>query len=103
MNPDILSGLRSVFDGKDNFMSAHRILKVRRHKRIVPEWVFNDKKIKEVLLKSFPKLREDETQRIRAGRWMRVIQLYFRSQKSYRETAEELGEKTRTIEMIIRS
>ena len=103
MPADTMRGLRSVFDGKDGFMTGHQILKVRRPKRKTPEWTRTQTGIQQILLKAFPKLKTDESQRQRAGRWARVIQLYFLSAKSYRETAEEMGEKTRTIEMLIRS
>lgn len=95
--------LKSMFAGDQQFMTGHQIMKVRRPRRRVPQWVFEDNRIRALLSETFPKLATDDGQRKRAGRWARVIQLYFRSRKSYRETAEEMGEKPRTIEMIIRS
>ncbi len=100
---DTLGALRNLVDAKDGFMTGHQICKVRRPKRVLPDWARTQKSIQELLLKAFPKLKTEERQRQRAGRWAMVIQLYFRSGKSYRETAEEMGEKVRTIEMVIRS
>lgn len=95
--------LRRNFDKRDSFFSGSQPIKIRRPRRVIPSWVFSNEKIKNFLKGSFPKLSSDAKQRDRAGRWARVIQLYFRANKSYRETAEEMGEKPRTVEMIIRT
>lgn len=88
-------------DGGNRFLMAHQTLKVRRGNREAPDWALNDKTIQEILLRAFPKLKTDDVQRQRAGRWARVIQIYFRSGKSYRETAHELGEKLTTVHRVI--
>lgn len=93
--------LKGSFSGDQNFMTGHQIMKVRSPNRKVPKWVFDDAKIKIVLLKAFPKLASDPTQRRRAGRWAQVIQIYFRAKKSYRETAEEIGETSGSVHNII--
>lgn len=93
----------NIIPGDQAFMNGHQIIRIRRPRRRVPQWTFEDNKIRALLLKTFPKLATDADQRKRAGRWARVIQLYFRAKKSYRETAEEMGEKPRTVEMIVRS
>src|SRR5258708_10416425 len=89
--------LRAMFDGDDGFMYGHQPRKIRRPKREMPEWAASQTSIQEILLKAFPKLITDDTQRKAAGRWARVIQLYFRSGFSYRETAGYLHEKRETI------
>src|SRR5579859_7661600 len=93
--------LRGKFFG-DGFMAGHQVLKIRRRFRSIPEWAKSNKRVQELLLTAFPKLATDEKQRHRAGRWARIIQLYFRSQKSYSETAEELGEGKNAILKTIR-
>lgn len=103
MPADTMRGLRTIMDGRDGFMSGHQILKVRRREKKTPEWVLNDDEVRKLLRKVFPKLDSDLTQRRRAGRWIRVIQLYFRSGKSRQETAEEMGEKNGTIHTLTRS
>jgi len=92
----------NIVPGDQSFMNGHQIIRIRRPRRRVPQWVFDDNKIRAFLLRSFPKLSSDDKQRKRAGRWARVIQLYFRTRKSYRETAEEMGESLETTHNIIR-
>ena len=45
----------------------------------VPEWVMNDAAVRAVLLRAFPKWNTNPTQHERAGRWARIIDLYFRA------------------------
>jgi len=97
------SGLKKVLDSNDTFLNGHRIIKIRRHKRKIPSALRNDTVVQKLLLRSFPKMNTSAMQRWRAGRWARVIQLYFRAGRSYMETAEEMDEQPRTVEMIIRS
>jgi hypothetical protein len=94
--------LRTIMSVSPNFIGSHQILKVRRRSRRSPQWVFNDDKIKKLLVLSFPKLLTDPEQRKRAGRWAQVIQLYFKMKKSRRETAEEMGESVETVRNIIK-
>jgi predicted DNA-binding protein YlxM (UPF0122 family) len=101
MPVDTLPALRSLIDGDDQFMTGHQLTKVRRPRRKIPDWSKNEKSIQIILQTAFPKLKTDSKQRKQAGRWARVIQLYFRSQKSYRETAEEMNETRGTIHNII--
>ena len=65
-----------------NFLSAHQTMKIATKPRKAPEWTKTDAGIRAVLLRSFPKLREDSSvgraQSKRAGVWMRFIQLYWR-------------------------
>jgi hypothetical protein len=69
---------------------GHQIVGLRRRKRSVPEWTLNNKEVRKVLLRSFPKLATDPIQRLRAARWARIIHLYFRLQYTYRQVAQEL-------------
>lgn len=93
--------LKSLFAGDQAFMNGHQVMKVRSRRRKMPEWAFDDQKIKTLLLKVFPKLATDQTQRKRAGRWAQIIQLYFRAAKSRKETAEEIEESISTVKNII--
>lgn len=93
-------------DGSDPFMTGgHQILKMRRPHwpKRVPPWTKNDVEVQRVLLQSFPKLMSDDKQRAAAARWVRVIYLYFRAQKTYSEVAEEMNEKIETMHTLIRS
>lgn len=101
----VTEGLRSVFDTNSSFMVGHQVKRIRsRHDgRKVPAWSTNDEAVRKLLLRSFPKLATNDLQRRRAGRWMRVIQLYFRSKRSRREVAEDMGESENVIRMLVRS
>ena len=57
----------------------------------IPAWALNNKTVKELLLMVFPKMSSDRRQRDRAGRWARVIQIYFRAARPASETAHTLG------------
>jgi hypothetical protein len=84
--------LVKVIDGKEQFMrSGHQILVERKHKKVMPEWAKDDKEIQKILLRSFPKWRTDKKQAARAGRWARVIQLYFRIGHTHGQIAEEMS------------
>jgi hypothetical protein len=88
---DTFEQLRKSFDGSDPFMThGHQILKIRRSSRSVPKWTKNDKSIQEVVLRAFPKMATDPKQRGRAGRWIRVIHLYYRMKMTKTQVAAEL-------------
>ena len=101
----IKNGLRSVFDADSSFIDGHQVKRVRslHDGRKVPAWSTDDDTVRKLLLRSFPKLGTNELQRMRAGRWMRVIQLYFRSKRSRREVAEDMRESENVIRMLVRS
>ena len=101
----ILRGLRKVFDSSSGFMTGHQIKSTRSEsrKRNVPVWSLDDEFIRKMLLKSFPLLATNELQRKRAGRWLLIIQLYFKKKMSSREIGEEIGEKTGTVLSLTRS
>jgi hypothetical protein len=101
----VKKGLRRSFESNDSFITGHQVKRIRslHDGRKVPDWSTNDEAVRNLLLRSFPKLAINELQRKRAGRWMRVIQLYFRSKKSRRETADEMGESENVVRMLVRS
>ena len=94
--------LLDFFDGKDHFMTGHDVRGKpsstwSKRVRSLPRWISDDKLIQELLLKVFPKLKTDSRQRERAGRWLRVIQLYFRTALPARSVAEELRISEKTV------
>jgi hypothetical protein len=102
--PEVFEELRKSFDGSESFMTrGHQIIKVRRGNRKTPTWVKDRKKVQQILLHSFPKMQTNALQRERAGRWARIIHLYFKVQMTYGQVAEELGMPPRRVEGIIRS
>lgn len=96
-------------------MSGHQVLKTsgrtKNGQRVCPEWAKHDDQIRGLLKHVFPKLNTRpsdseqreiaDRQRARAGRWMRVIQLYFRHNMTCSSIAEELGSNLNTVEKIV--
>ena len=96
------------FSGTDQFMQGgHQIINSNRAnagpKRKNADWAADDRIVQYLLLSVFRKLTTDQKQRERAGRWMRVIQLYFRSGLSYGDVAAEMNLPKRTVEYLVRS
>lgn len=98
-----MARLRGRMDGNDGFMTAHQIKKIRTRERDIPAWTLNDKEVRKVLLRSFPKLRTDNAQAIRAGRWMRLIHLYYRVQMSNTQVSKEMGMTLNATKMALKS
>ena len=100
-----MSKLRLYIDAKDPFMSSgHQIKRRRRHERHVPAWAMDDEKIQVVLARSFPRLREDGSRDAAwAGRWARIIYLYFRMKHTHGQIAEELGVSYGKVRSLIRN
>ena len=95
-----------IFSGEDQFMRAgHQIinknLAYSRYRRAPAEWAKDDEAIKNLLTRVFPKLKIDERQRARAGRWMRVIHLYHRFGHSYGDVAAEMGLRVTAVKSMI--
>lgn len=103
MNKDFQQ-LRKIFEGGDPFISrGHQVVGLRRRKRKILEWTRSNKKIQEILLRSFPRLHTNQKQRGRAARWAAVIHLYFRLQYTYRQVAEELQTTPQAVLAVTRS
>lgn len=100
MNED-LAKLRKSFDGDEGFMSAHQIKKIRGRDRKIPEWALNDKEVRKLLLRCFPTLKTNQTRAERAGRWMRVIHLYYRMGLTNSQTAAEMGVSVCVVKHIV--
>jgi len=95
--------LRRKIDAKDPFMThGHQILKPRSDdKKGVPEWATNDQKVREIVLRAFPKFAENGRQRKAAARWIRIIHLYFRMGMTRGQVAEEMGIKPGVVKGIV--
>lgn len=109
-----MARLRHKMDGDDGFMRAHQIKKIRTREREVPAWTLNDAEVRKVILRAFPTTRSSRAafQRSRqplrsiaqaAGRWMRIIHLYYRMQMSNSQVAKEMGESLNTVKMTLKS
>jgi hypothetical protein len=102
-NPEYAE-LRGHLDGQDPFMTGgHQIMKTRRGNRIMPEWAKSNKKVQEILIRSFPKLRTNPGQRERAARWATVIHLYFRMQMTSGQVASQMKVTSKVVyDLILR-
>ena len=101
---DTFRELRKSFDSASPFMRhGHQIVKMRECRRKIQTWARDDQKIRQFLLRSFPRMVADSKQRARAGRWARVIYLYFKTKHTYSQVAAELGVSNRLVENIIRA
>jgi hypothetical protein len=102
MNKD-LAKLRQSFDGDEGFMSAHQIKKIRGRQRVTPEWAMSDVEVRKVLLRAFPLLKTSQKQADRAGRWLRIIHLYYRVGLTVPQVASEIGATRMATQQVVRS
>ncbi len=76
---------------KDEADDGFQIVRVRSgYRKNIPAWTTSNEGIQNVLLTAFPRLNESPTQRQRAGRWARIITLFYRLDWSESEIAEEM-------------
>lgn len=83
------AAIRKKIDAGEAF--GHQIIKPLNRERKIPEWAQSDEQVQIILQRSFPKLKTNPKQRQRAGRWARIIQLFYRSKMTGTHVAEELG------------
>ena len=100
---DISVKLNKFTDREDPFRTGHQILTVNRPRKKIPAWAANDARIKEILLRAFPKMKKKPKQRVLAGKWIRVINLYFRQRWTRGQIAEEMGLTYSAVDSIIRN
>ena len=95
-----MSSLRDVLDAKDNFMTGHEVRSTARHyEKVVPALLESDAGIQKVVARIYPRWRTD--QRIRAGRCIRIIYLYYRSPMTGRQCATELNMSYRLFSVYV--
>lgn len=106
--------LREIVDGGDLFMGGFQITKVRTVEREIPEWALNNARVQEILKSSFKGLdlsepktfaeKKKQKKRIRrAGRWARIIYLYYRMGLPRQIVAKELGMGEGTLKSTLRN
>lgn len=104
---DVYDQLRKKFDGADSFVSGGHIVRgggqTRHTERLArtPEWVNDDAQVRAFLLRIFPKLADNDTQRKRAARWLAVLNSYHRMGKTSKEVAQELSMTEGNVEVIV--
>ena len=99
-NLNIHLQLRRKFGGETGGFQTHTI---KRPKKKVPDWVNSHAKIQELLLRTFPLMKTNLKQRERAGRWARIIYLYYRRQWTRGQIAAELNVPYANVKGILRS
>jgi hypothetical protein len=97
-----MAKLRLRMDGDDSFMSSHQIKKIRTREREIPAWTLNDKEVQKVITRSFPNWRTRRADAQRAGRWIRIIHLYYRMQLSNSQVAKELEMNLNALKMALK-
>ena len=108
--PTEFKQLRESFDGQDHFMRGSAVFGKAgsRHAErvenisVTDPWSLNDKQVRLLLQQVFPKFGTSETQRKRAGRWMAIIQRYFRMGFTANRIAMQLHEPTKRVEDTVR-
>jgi hypothetical protein len=100
---DSFGELRHTLDGSDPFMTGgHQVIRPRyAYKKQHPAWTKSDKKIRQILLQSFPKLQTDMKQRSAAARWLRIIHMYYRVGETIGTIAVELHQKVGTVKRVL--
>jgi hypothetical protein len=94
--------LRKVLDGSDPFMTGgHGIRKPNSRRKKIPDWALNDVSVKEILIRSFPKLQTNLRQRKSAAKWVRVIHLYYRAGMTRGQVATEMGIKDNALKRTL--
>lgn len=76
--------------GVDAFTGGFQVGAARTYKRMPQIWANSDLEIRKVLLTAFPRQATNPKQRERAGRWMRIIYMYYRLGYTSAQVAEEL-------------
>ena len=100
--------LSGLFSGSDPFMkNGHQIINSNRAyagpRRKKAKWAYDDAAVQKLLLRAFPKLSMDKKHRERAGRWARLIQLYYRSGLSSGAVATEMKISRENVRGLLRS
>ena len=97
--------LRRKVDAGDGFMSAHQIKTVRVliGQKDTPIWAANDAEVRKILLRSFPKLGSNKTQRQAAARWNQAIMLVYRVGMPYNHAAAEMGVTVGALRSLLRN
>src|SRR6266436_1511266 len=82
-------------------LNGHHAVQTREHERLIPAWALNDEQVRKVLCNLFPKHDKDAKQRESAGRWLRIVYLYFRANQWAKDVATAVGCSVRAVENVI--
>jgi hypothetical protein len=70
--------------------------------RNVPGWAAEDKQLRALLIRVFPKLKSNKTQQAQAGKWTRVIYLFYRVGWTTGEIADKMKVSNSVVCSILR-
>lgn len=100
-NPSIYRQLREKFDATTDATKGYQIRRFYKRRKTTPAWAEDDQKVRELLLSVFPKMNVRKKDRLRAGRWMRVIYLYYRRHWTRGQIAAEMGLTYWTVNRLL--
>ena len=100
---DTSGELRNHFDSNSTFMTGHRIIKTRQHKRRIPDWAKSDIEIRKMIERSFPYVKTNNDHYRRAARWALFINLYFKMNKTRSEIMDEMGLSYQAVDSLCRA
>ncbi len=83
-------------------LNGYHAVRTREHQRLIPAWTLRDDQVREVLDRLFPEHDTDARQRESAGRWLRIIYLFFRVHQWDKTIAGAVGSSVRAVEGVIR-
>jgi hypothetical protein len=82
--------LADTVDLKDQFIKGHNVrARARQSEKDIPALLQSNAGIQKVISRVYPRWKTD--QRVQAGRCARIIYLYYRSNMTGRQCADELG------------
>jgi hypothetical protein len=86
----VFGQLRRFVDGDEIFMTGHQIGAPRHYnRRVIPEWINDNKKVRKFLISVFPKHKANKRQHTQMMLWNAVIHFYFRNRWSARQTEKQ--------------
>jgi len=69
--------------------------------RRVPAWALDQERIKAILVAAFPRMETNPVQRRKAGRWARLIYLYYAVGLTRNKCAGELGISLSAVDSLL--
>jgi len=101
---DSFKKLREVVEGDEPFMTGgHQSAKARNPERMIPtpEWMFDRVAVAAFIEKLFPHRWSNNTQRLRAGAYEKVIELFFLAKKPDSAVEEEANLNLGSCSVIV--
>jgi hypothetical protein len=81
---------RRFDSGYNSCQRGYQPTKVEEFDGEVPKWASDDSKLRDLLLRAFPRLHTDQKQKLGAARWLKVVTLHYRLRWTESQIAEEM-------------